>query len=183
MRWALGLLAVLAACASHETVEVPGREGAEKTAARARAERRLFDGAPPVVPHQGFSSPCISCHDAEGMAVAGVGFAPPSPHEATRGLSATSRCSQCHVERLTDEVLVENRFVGLGQNLRRGRRLSDVAPPVRPHPAFMRENCLACHAGPAAREEIRTPHPERVRCEQCHVEQRVATVFVPPNPA
>ena len=24
------------------------------------------------------------------------------------------------------------------------------APPVMPHPVFMRENCVACHSGPAA---------------------------------
>ena len=33
----------------------------------------------------------------------------------------------------------------------------------------MRENCAACHDGPGAREEIRTSHPERTRCRQCHV--------------
>lgn len=161
-------------CGAEPGVDVPGREGALKTAARERAERRLYDGAPPVIPHQGFSSPCTSCHNAEGMAVAGMGFSPPSPHEITAGLSATSNCRQCHVERQTAEVFVESGFVGLAQNLRRGRRLSDVAPPVTPHPLFMRENCVACHSGPAAREEIRTPHPERERCVQCHVTQQVA---------
>ena len=120
----VAVLAVLAtSCGGSGAVPVPGREAAAKTAAVERAERRLFDGAPPVIPHRGFSSPCVSCHDAFGIAVEGVGFAPPSPHEATRGLSATSRCVQCHVERRTDAVFVENGFVGLAQDLRRGRRL------------------------------------------------------------
>jgi hypothetical protein len=33
----------------------------------------------------------------------------------------------------------------------------------------MRENCIACHDGPGAREEVRTNHPERWRCRQCHL--------------
>jgi cytochrome c-type protein NapB len=41
----------------------------------------------------------------------------------------------------------------------------------------MRENCAACHAGPAAREEIRTSHPERTRCRQCHVEVTARSEF------
>ena len=28
---------------------------------------------------------------------------------------------------------------------------------------------MACHGGPAAVEEIRTTHPERGNCRQCHV--------------
>jgi cytochrome c-type protein NapB len=41
----------------------------------------------------------------------------------------------------------------------------------------MRENCTACHDGPAAREEIRTPHPERVRCRQCHLTVATTATF------
>jgi cytochrome c-type protein NapB len=41
-------------------------------------------------------------------------------------------------------------------------------PPPIPHGLQMRENCLACHAGPAAVAEIRTPHPTLVNCRQCH---------------
>lgn len=181
--WLVLVTISLLGCGAPHGVEVPGREGATKTAARDRAERRLYDGAPPVIPHRGFSSPCISCHNAEGMAVEGMGFSPPSPHEITAGLSAISRCQQCHVERLTEDVFVASAFVGLEQNLRRGRRLSELAPPVMAHPTFMRENCLACHSGPAAREEIRTPHPERARCQQCHVQQRVASSWPIPGEA
>lgn len=140
-----------------------------KTAALVRAERRLYDGAPPVIPHQNFGMTCISCHNLQGMAVAGVGYAPPSPHEKTLGMSEVSRCQQCHVFATTTAVFAANRFDGLRQDLRRGERLEAWAPPTIPHKTLMRENCLACHTGPAAREEIRTPHPERVRCRQCHV--------------
>lgn len=158
-------------------VAVPEHDDAVKTAATDRAERRAYDGSPPVIPHTPFGSPCVSCHNREGVAVPDVGFAPPSPHEITAGLSAISRCRQCHVFQKTTEVFRANSFSGLRQDLRRGQRLYGDAPPVLPHPVFMRENCVACHSGPAAREEIRTSHPERVRCQQCHVERRATTVF------
>jgi cytochrome c-type protein NapB len=42
------------------------------------------------------------------------------------------------------------------------------SPPPIPHALQMRENCRACHAGPGAVAELRTTHPERVTCRQCH---------------
>ena len=158
-------------------VEVPGTDGALKTAASLRAERRAFDGAPPVIPHTNFGMDCTACHNTTGMEVTDVGFAPPSPHESTQGMSALSRCSQCHVFATTEEVFVGNAFAGLRQDLRRGERLNPLAPPTRPHSSFMRENCTACHSGPAAREEIRTSHPERAQCVQCHVPVTTRTSF------
>jgi len=178
---AAGLLLVLAgalACGrGSQTVAVPGREGARKTAAVLRAERRAYDGAPPVIPHRPFGAACVACHTGRGMNVPDVGFAPPLPHAKTAGMSLSSRCTQCHVFRNTDDLFVKNTFTGLRQDLRHGRRLNALAPPVLPHPVFMRENCLACHSGPAAREEIRTDHPERVRCLQCHVPRKTTEIF------
>jgi len=171
---ALLSFAVLApACADEDpsTVPVEGRPGARKTVAVARAERRAYDGAPPVIPHVSFGAACTSCHTERGLDVEGVGFAPPMPHERTRGMSALSMCTQCHVFQQTTDVLVATSFEGLPQDLRPGARAYEGAPPVMPHPAFLRENCRACHAGPAAREEIRTTHPERQNCRQCHVER------------
>lgn len=165
------------ACSPAGKVEVPGADGALKTAALLRAERRAFDGAPPVIPHANFGIDCASCHDAAGMEVEDVGFAPPSPHEITRGMSAVSRCRQCHVFAASDDVFVANTFAGLRQDLRRGARLNPLAPPTLPHQPFMRENCTACHSGPAAREEIRTSHPERARCVQCHVPVTTRATF------
>jgi len=160
-------------------VEVPGGEGRMKSSATARAARRAYDGAPPVIPHKNFRMACTSCHDEQGVEVPDVGFAPPMPHEKTGGLSAISRCAQCHVFHTTDDLFVSNSFRGLRQDLRAGTRLHDNAPPVIPHKQFMRENCAACHSGPAAREEVRTSHPERVRCTQCHVPVTVRTLFHP----
>lgn len=160
-----------------DKVWVPGVDGAVKTAALQRAERRAYDGAPPVIPHENSGMTCTECHDPEGMNVEGVGFAPPSPHETTLGMSAFSRCRQCHVFAVTEGELRGNSFAGLRQDLRRGARLNPYAPPTLPHKVFMRENCTACHSGPAAREEIRTSHPERPRCRQCHVSVETRETF------
>ena len=141
----------------------------EKTSATVRAQRRAFDGAPPVIGHAPMGASCIACHNDIGIEVAGVGFAPPSPHANTAPPSAMSRCQQCHVYVTTDAVFKTNYFAGLAQDLRKGQRLNPLAPPVMPHQTLLRENCAACHTGQAAREEIRCPHPERTRCLQCHV--------------
>jgi cytochrome c-type protein NapB len=69
----------------------------------------------------------------------------------------------------TERVFQANDFEPLRQDLRPGSRAHPGAPPVIPHKVFMRENCLSCHSGPGGREEIRTTHPERTRCMQCHV--------------
>lgn len=154
-----------------------GALGDLRTVAAERSLRRLYDGAPPVIPHVPFGAACIACHHEEGLAVPDVGFAPPSPHGPEAIAGAMQRCRQCHVFQNGAPPWSETTFVALRQDLRRGRRLHDGAPPVMPHRVFMRENCLACHSGPAAREEIRTTHPERPRCRQCHVEQTTTAVF------
>lgn len=150
---------------------------AEKSAASVRAQRRAYDGAPPTIPHAVMGVACTACHNERGMAVAGVGFAPPTPHEFTPGLSLTSRCEQCHVYKHTGELFAASEFVPLAQDLRRGKRLYPGAPPVMPHAISMRDNCSACHTGPAAREEIRCSHPERSRCGQCHAQSSTTAEF------
>lgn len=179
----LALAALCAACGGGEAdgrqdlVPVPGREGVEKSAAAVRAGRRAFDGAPPVVPHQDFGVTCLECHGATRVEVPDLGFSPPMPHGATEGLSAISRCTQCHLFRDTDELFRESTFAGAPQALQLGPRAHDFAPPRIPHPRFLRENCLACHDGPAAREDIRCTHAERAACTQCHLEVRAADAF------
>ncbi len=182
-RWAVGVAFALMvlSCGGDDTVEVPGRDGAVKSAAHVRAERRAYDGAPPTIPHDDFGTTCGACHDANGQAVEGVGYAPASPHEGTLRAGATVRCRQCHVVVTTDRVFVASDYVGAEQNLRPGGRATLGAPPTIPHRVLMRENCLACHDGPGVREEVRTTHPERWRCRQCHVavtsRDRFETVF------
>jgi nitrate reductase cytochrome c-type subunit len=167
----LGAVAVLAvtACGQGDWVPVPDTDGAMKSSGAARAALRLYDGAPPVIPHSEFGAACGSCHDTEGISVEGVGYAPASPHDDTGEVNVTIRCRQCHVPVLDDGLFVQNEFEGLGQDLMPGSRLYDGAPPTIPHRVLMRENCAACHVGPGAREEIITTHPERTRCRQCHV--------------
>lgn len=160
-----------------DSVPVPGREGAWKSPEVVRQARRAFTGAPPVIPHARFGAACISCHTRDGIAVEGVGFAPASPHGATPGMSEASRCQQCHVFVTRPDEFRPSRFAGVEPGSPRGSRAHPGAPPVMPHPLFMRESCLACHSGPGAREEIRTTHPERARCLQCHLEDRTDTVF------
>jgi nitrate reductase (cytochrome), electron transfer subunit len=151
--------------------EDPGRQSLAsfKSTLDQRAARRAYDGAPPVIPHAVFGKYCGACHDDRGVAVAGLGFAPPSPHGLTPGLGA-ARCAQCHVTQSDVPPFVASRFVGLPQEAVPGPRHHELAPPVIPHRVFLRENCLACHGGEAAREELRTAHPERTRCRQCHAE-------------
>jgi cytochrome c-type protein NapB len=161
--------AVTAGCGDEDTVPVPDREGAVKSTALVRAERRAYDGAPPTIPHDPFGMDCSACHDERGMPVEGVGFAPASPHEGTARAGGTTRCRQCHVFSTDDGTFVDSEYEPFRQDLRAGGRLYDGAPPTIPHRILMRENCLACHDGPGAREEIRTTHPERARCRQCHV--------------
>lgn len=158
-----------AACGQGDWVPVPDSDGELKSSGSVRAGLRLYDGAPPVIPHGEYAVPCGSCHDTQGIGVAGVGFAPASPHDDTGKANATTRCRQCHVEILDVSLFVGNSFAGLEQDLRLGTRLYAGAPPTIPHKALMRENCTACHVGPGAREEIVTSHPERTRCRQCHV--------------
>jgi len=69
-------------------------------------------------------------------------------------MSDTSRFRQCHVFRATEALFVDNEFIGMRQELRRGPRLNPEAPPQIPHKGFMRENCSACHDGPAARVSV-----------------------------
>ena len=173
----MALVLGLAGCSSPDRVPVPGAEGTFKSIDAARAVRRLYDGAPPIIPHEDFGADCGACHDARGTALGGVGFAPASPHEGTEGAGGTIRCRQCHVFALADQRFVESGFQALRQDLRGGARLYQGAPPTMPHDVFMRENCQACHAGPGARPEILTSHPERTRCRQCHVPVFTRNVF------
>jgi cytochrome c-type protein NapB len=158
----------------------PEKGATAKTDAHVRATRRLFDGAPPVIPHPDFGPHCVACHTTTGLEVPDIGFAPAMPHTATLGMSPKSRCNQCHVFKHTDDVFRLSSFEGLRQDLRRGKRQNPLAPPVIPHPLLMRENCRACHDGPSAREEIRCTHPERRHCTQCHLSVEAGDVWKRP---
>lgn len=148
-----------------ETSEIDRRE-----AIAARAARRAFDGAPPVVPHpvdQSTSAACLLCH-GEGKAIKNR-FASKMSHPAF------GSCTQCHVPatgtRITDSryllaALGENTFTGAAAPSH-GTRAWPGAPPTIPHSTLMRDNCASCH-GPTGLHGLRTPHPWQQQCVQCH---------------
>lgn len=144
-----------------------------------RMERRAYDGAPPVVPHpvtQESSASCLACH-GPGLAVKDR-LASRISHEHF------SSCTQCHVPvGGTGLPAVEQGLLvsfGTGNNFRgvsatgRSTRAWPGAPPTVPHPLLMRSDCLSCH-GPVGLSGLRTSHPERQQCVQCHVQSPPTT--------
>jgi cytochrome c-type protein NapB len=128
--------------------------------------RRAYPGAPPVIPHPlgdtgDLAGGCLACH-ADGGWVPRLGaYTPVVPHPEL------ASCRQCHVPQ-------ESRDLFRSTTWERGapptinRAALPGSPPPIPHGLEMRANCLACHAGPGAVAEIRTTHPQRVNCRQCH---------------
>ena len=108
-------------------------------------------------------------------------MAPANPHTHTPGMSETSRCKQCHVFRVEEDLFAESEFVAWTGRSRVANQAHSAAPQTVPHAHFMREDCAACHSGAAARPDVVCKHSERLRCLQCHVGQDDAvteTVFV-----
>jgi cytochrome c-type protein NapB len=164
------VIGILAAAGVGCDAMVNPREPAAAPASFAdRAARRLYDGAPPVIPHAPLNIQCVACHTDTGKEAPPLGLAPANPHAQTAGLSADSHCQQCHVFRREVGVFAASDFQGLPQRFAKADRLYPGAPPVIPHEVFMRENCTSCHGGLAARAEIRCSHPKRANCRQCHV--------------
>lgn len=153
---------------------------------------RAYDGAPPRVPHgltteEFRTTRCKTCHERGGYAMRFQAYAPVTPHpqlgnclqchltdDAVVGAALPANnpdglCRQCHnpgaapVTRLYADWGAAERAVSI--------HVSGETPPVIPHDLEMRADCLACHAGPGAVEEIRTRHPERTNCRQCHLAQ------------
>lgn len=137
--------------------------------------RREFPGAPPVIPHKLLSSrswgagACLGCHRNGGYTPAFQAMAPVTPHPDWLS------CVSCHVPQQDGAGQFRpTAFVPPSPPKLQGASLPGSPPPI-PHDLQMRSNCLACHAGPAAVREVRTDHPERGNCRQCHV-QNVAPV-------
>lgn len=154
---------------------------------------RAYPGAPPPIPHELTADEfrtgtCTPCHERGGYSKRFAAYVPVTPHPRS------APCLQCHVG---GDSLMAVSLVGADPNQRcrpchgaGGRPQTDVqamlerrieawpqltpkspgrAPPPIPHDLQSRGNCLACHTGPAAVAEIRTTHPERADCRQCHV--------------
>lgn len=150
-----------------DPVLVTEQERAE--ALEKRRERRAYAGAPPVIPHpiqEREAAACLACHE-KGSLVAGL-RAPMMSHKKY------VMCVQCHAPQRdvskTDlrfaNVGEENVFAGI-QEPGPGETAWEGAPPTIPHPTFMREQCNSCH-GPLGAQGLKTPHPIRASCTQCH---------------
>ena len=128
---------------------------------------RAFYGAPPSIPHSveerdmGANS-CLKCHENGGYVNKYNAYSPVTPHPEK------INCRQCHVPKKSEDLFVATNWSRTkGPSL--GNNALVTSPPIIPHQIQMRENCLSCHAGPSAPEEIRTTHPTRINCRQCHV--------------
>lgn len=139
--------------------------------------RRAYPGAPPVIPHkvqaemegEGQRS-CLACHREGGFVSAFNAFAPVTPHPQY------GNCRQCHLPQQQTALFKQADWRSVVPP-RIGRAALPGGPPPIPHGLEMRSNCLSCHSGPGAVAEIRTPHPDRVNCRQCHVPLKESEVF------
>lgn len=132
-----------------------------------RAERRAFNGAPPVIPHAAYvqdDRSCLACHGQDLQIGARTAKALPHPY--------LTNCTQCHAPAAPPflegkgGVLAENRWIGVAAPTQ-GVRAGPGLPPAVPHTLQMRDNCLACH-GTHGWPGMQTTHPERRNCLQCH---------------
>jgi cytochrome c-type protein NapB len=152
---------------------------------------RAFPGAPPRIPHpltaeEFRTDACRTCHERGGVSVRFAAYVPLTPHPE-RGIclqchvgvdsvmgtwqadaDPNARCPQCHAvdgRPRADATLTWATTVWPSLP----PKTPDRTPPPIPHDLPYRENCLTCHAGPAAVAEIRTSHADRADCRQCHV--------------
>jgi len=176
-----------------DTRLVPGPvpdETERLAAVERRAALRAYDGAPPVIPHgidHISSASCLSCHGEGGNFVIG------GKRPAEISHPWVTNCTSCHVPEnglrqitapQTERLSVGNAFSGK-PSAGTGSRAYPEAPPTTPHPVWMRQNCMACH-GPGREHAIRTSHPERGSCLQCHAPSAVfdnrESYFTNPRP-
>lgn len=152
--------------------------GQKQEALRQRGENRAFNGAPPTVPHpiqQRSDQSCLACHQ-HGVKMETLRI-PQMSHPLL------TNCTQCHVPSgsvlMTSTDAVANDFLGRPAP-DGGHRAFAGAPPVIPHSAWMRQNCNSCH-GPAGLQGIRTTHPWRKNCTQCHAQPAKQDQLQPPH--
>ena len=141
--------------------------------------RRAFPGAPPIIPHPLLDKRtmggkgCNGCHTHGGYVAAFSAYTPTTPHPEW------SNCLSCHVAATEPSRFRASGFVPAARPQMLGAALPGGPPPV-PHSLDDRANCAACHAGPGAVNEIRTPHPHRQNCRQCHVSHDTSSLFIRP---
>jgi|GEM_PF-1014524 len=133
----------------------------------ARNDLRLYDGAPPVIPHEvaGLGREnCANCHTPGAYENADRVGSP-------RSHPAWGDCRQCHVERRAIASFRSSAFEPLRWPAR-GHRQTPISPPMIPHHLQNREDCAICHIGAQAPAALRAAHGFRPGCRQCHVAMR-----------
>jgi cytochrome c-type protein NapB len=132
-----------------------------------RKARRAYNGAPPTIPHPVDANDVTSCYQCHGEGkVIGELVAPRISHQRY------TNCTQCHAPvavgapGTVEGFEVVNTFVG-APSAGRGQRAYAGAPPTIPHTTSMREDCASCH-GNLGLVGLRTSHPWRANCTQCH---------------
>lgn len=153
---------------------------------------RAFPGAPPHIPHplsadEFRTGTCRSCHERGGYSLRFSAYVPLTPHaergvclqchlgeDAVMGLASPSddpstRCSLCHGLSGGPPRAAASSTWPTAVWPQLPTTIKDQNPPPIPHSLQFRENCVTCHSGPAAVAEIRTKHPERANCRQCHL--------------
>jgi cytochrome c-type protein NapB len=165
---------------------------------------RAYPGAPPRIPHgltpdEFQTGGCNTCHERGGFSQRFGAYVPITPHPemgaclqchvgdgelmaiALPTTDPSARCRQCHTPgagRWTEATL---NWKALAWPQVATHTPGRDPPPI-PHPLDFRGNCLACHAAPAGVAEIRTAHPERANCRQCHLTVDADTgLFIRPS--
>ena len=131
-----------------------------------RSKLRAFYTAPPVIPHEVTfprgNKECLYCHKEVLQVQNRVSVK--TPH------TEFSNCQQCHVQgNIENPIKVGTSWSGLKEP-KKETRAHEFAPPTIPHRIALRENCLSCHGPKNPDEKLRTSHPERTNCMQCHVQ-------------
>lgn len=154
---------------------------------------RAYPGAPPRIPHglteeEYRRSSCNPCHLRGGWVARFGTYAPVTPHPEYAsclqchvpqdGLVGRAHpitdnstvCAQCHIDPdAPPETFVELDWEPAAWPATNVQAMPE-SPHRIPHDFQTRSNCLSCHSGPGAVTELRTDHPERVNCRQCHVQ-------------
>lgn len=166
------------------------RQAHPRTLAMSRT-LRAYPGAPPRIPHgltteEFRNTSCNACHERGGYVARFAAYAPLTPHPEYRAClqchvpddavvgvvirdhSADAVCLQCHVPGASKSLFVPLDWTAAAWP-ETNQRAMDGSPPQIPHGFQLRTNCVACHSAPGGVQEIRTTHPERANCRQCHV--------------
>lgn len=155
------------ACGDNEKFWKERLEGKVVANRITRDQLRLYDGAPPTIPHEidGLGRErCLACH-ADGAALSNDGQrpAPITPHPNQ------INCIQCHVPQSGAGPFKDSSFVALRPIARPERTTNPIGPPYIPHRLQDREDCATCHLGDTAVPELVPAHGLRTNCTQCHV--------------